>query len=313
MGSGSGFCPTQAILFCLLRVKNDRRFASARAGEGKYRGSGPGAQVRPPRGDRLVPLSKTLLDLLRVYYRAVRPKDWPFPGRYGQHLSKRVIEHACLRARRGAGLKPGFTVHTLRHAFATHLLDAGTNLRTIQRAPRSCEHLVHSNLHSPLHSDRVAGRSIEDAHGDRDLWFKETAGSPWLYSATPVFNFWRHSVESALPSPKSDRVYRKPPSPRRRLEARDSAVPHRSRVPSECDRLAARDPRCEKIRRPRSGPWSRNRSGHGCGNREYGAMARPRHSYRHDGRAGSISKEVAARNPQLISGVSRTTAHQEPT
>ena len=80
--------------------------------------------------DRIVPLSKTLLELLRTYFRAVRPRDWLFPGRYGQHLSVRVVQHACKRARHTAGVK--LTVHGLRHAFATHLLDGGTDLRTIQ-------------------------------------------------------------------------------------------------------------------------------------------------------------------------------------
>jgi integrase/recombinase XerD len=88
--------------------------------------------VRQGKGnkDRLVPLSKTLLELLRTYFRAVRPTEWLFPGRYGQHLSIRVVQHVCQRARRAVGIK--LTVHGLRHAFATHLLDAGTDLRTIQ-------------------------------------------------------------------------------------------------------------------------------------------------------------------------------------
>ncbi len=84
------------------------------------------------RKDRVVPLSKTLLERLRVYYRAVRPQNWLFPGRYGQHLSVRVAQHALKRARRVSGMKRPMTVHTLRHGFATHLLEAGTNLRTLQ-------------------------------------------------------------------------------------------------------------------------------------------------------------------------------------
>ena len=84
------------------------------------------------RKDRVVPLSKTLLELLRAYYRAVHPRDWLFPGRYGRHLSVRVAQHALERARRTSGVKRRMTVHTLRHGFATHLLEAGTNLRTLQ-------------------------------------------------------------------------------------------------------------------------------------------------------------------------------------
>jgi site-specific recombinase XerD len=84
------------------------------------------------RKDRMVPLSKTLLDYLRVYWKAVRPSGWLFPGRYGHHLSARVVQTACLAARRRIGMRHPLTVHSLRHAFATHLFEAGTNLRSIQ-------------------------------------------------------------------------------------------------------------------------------------------------------------------------------------
>ena len=80
--------------------------------------------------DRMVPLSTKLLQLYRVYYRAVRPKDWLFPGRYGKHLSRRVAQTVCHRVSRATGVE--MKVHGLRHAFATHLLEAGTDLRTIQ-------------------------------------------------------------------------------------------------------------------------------------------------------------------------------------
>ena len=82
------------------------------------------------RKDRMVPLSTKLLELYRTYYRAVRPTEWLFPGRYGKHLSKRVVGTVCLRVSRATGVK--LTVHGLRHAFATHLLEGGTDLRTIQ-------------------------------------------------------------------------------------------------------------------------------------------------------------------------------------
>jgi site-specific recombinase XerD len=80
--------------------------------------------------DRMVPLSTKLLELYRTYYRAVRPKDWLFPGRYGNHLNRRVVQTVCRRISRLTGVE--MKVHTLRHAFATHLLEAGTDLRTIQ-------------------------------------------------------------------------------------------------------------------------------------------------------------------------------------
>jgi len=105
--------------------------------------------------DRIVPLSTTLLELLRVYYKAVRPQDWLFPGRYGQHLSTRVIDTVCLRVRRELGIKTKLTVHTLRHAFATHLLDAGTNLRTIQMI------LGHSSIQSTAVYTHVSTKTLE--------------------------------------------------------------------------------------------------------------------------------------------------------
>ena len=104
--------------------------------------------------DRMVPLSKTLLELLRTYCRAVRPKDWLFPGRYGKHLSTRAVQHASLRARRAAGIKTKFTTHGLRHSFATHLLDNGTNLRTIQLI------LGHASIRSTAVYTHVSTREI---------------------------------------------------------------------------------------------------------------------------------------------------------
>jgi site-specific recombinase XerD len=106
------------------------------------------------RKDRVVPLSKTLLELLRVYWRTVRPRDWLFPGRYGQHLSVRVAQHALTRARRVSGVKRPMTVHTLRHGFATHLLEAGTNLRTLQLL------LGHASLRSTSVYTHVSTREL---------------------------------------------------------------------------------------------------------------------------------------------------------
>src|SRR5206468_10067027 len=104
--------------------------------------------------DRIVPLSKTLLEFLRVYWKALRPRDWLFPGRYGQPLHIRALQHACLRARRKSGLKQKVTVHSLRHSFATHLLDHGTNLRTIQLL------LGHSSLRSTAIYTHVSTKEL---------------------------------------------------------------------------------------------------------------------------------------------------------
>jgi len=85
------------------------------------------------RKDRNVMLSPKLLGLLRSYWKAERPKVWLFPGDLpSQPISTRAVAKACLKARRRSGISKRITPHSLRHAFAVHLLEAGTNLRTIQ-------------------------------------------------------------------------------------------------------------------------------------------------------------------------------------
>ena len=90
------------------------------------------------RKDRDVLLSPTLLDELRRHWRRLRrkPSVWLFPGKSSptsdHPITPKVIYHACKRAAQRAGLPNGVHPHTLRHCFATHLLEAGADLRTIQ-------------------------------------------------------------------------------------------------------------------------------------------------------------------------------------
>src|SRR5260370_11206760 len=96
------------------------------------------------RKDRDVLLSPKLLDELRQHWHRLRrkPSEWLFPGKRGHAsdgpITPKVIYHACKQAARRAGLPNGVHPHTLRHCFATHLLEAGADLRTIQML------LVHS-------------------------------------------------------------------------------------------------------------------------------------------------------------------------
>ena len=85
------------------------------------------------RKDRYVMLSARLLETLRSYWRAVRPTDWLFEGDIpGRPLDSSSVEIACQKARRLSRITKPITPHSLRHAFAVHLLEAGTDIRTIQ-------------------------------------------------------------------------------------------------------------------------------------------------------------------------------------
>ena len=87
--------------------------------------------------DRYVPLSTTLLATLRAYYRWMRPKTWLFPGtvagwRADKPITPKVLWDACVVAAERAGLRTRVSPHLLRHSYATHLLESGADLRTIQ-------------------------------------------------------------------------------------------------------------------------------------------------------------------------------------
>jgi site-specific recombinase XerD len=83
--------------------------------------------------DRYTLLSKKLLDELRLYWKVYRPAYWLFPQREGnKHISIDTAQKAYYRAVAQSGIKRKGGIHCLRHSFATHLLEAGTNLKQIQ-------------------------------------------------------------------------------------------------------------------------------------------------------------------------------------
>lgn len=115
------------------------------------------------RHDRLVPLSARMLDALRAYWRARRPAGpWLFPGKTpGAPLTRAAVNMVLRKAAARAGLTKRMHPHILRHAFATHMLELGTDLRTVQlllghRSIRSTTRYTHltearrRNLNNPL-------------------------------------------------------------------------------------------------------------------------------------------------------------------
>jgi integrase/recombinase XerD len=113
--------------------------------------------------DRYVMLSAQLIGILRTYWRLARPKDWLFPGRDpGNPIEVNVLHAACCSACAASGLTKRVTVHTLRHSFATHLLESGTDIRIIQVL------LGQSNLSSTARYTHVSSGLIRQTDSPLD-------------------------------------------------------------------------------------------------------------------------------------------------
>lgn len=84
------------------------------------------------KNDRIVMLSEKLLELLREYFKEYRPKIYLFEGQFGKKYSARSIQQIFNNAVKKTKIKKKVTVHSLRHSFASHLLDSGTDIRFIQ-------------------------------------------------------------------------------------------------------------------------------------------------------------------------------------
>jgi site-specific recombinase XerD len=115
--------------------------------------------------DRFVPLPERVLFMLRRYYAASRPKGPElFPGKEpGQPISADAVRHHLHAAARKAGLQKRVTPHVLRHTFATHLLELGTDIRVIQML------LGHTSITTTLRYARVTPNHVARVQSPIDV------------------------------------------------------------------------------------------------------------------------------------------------
>jgi len=142
MAYGGGLRAAEVISLKVCDIDSKRMIIRVEQGKG--------------RKDRNVMLSASLLELLRAWWRAARPQGWLFPGRNPvQPMTTRQLNRACHAAAQAAGVEKNVFLHTLRHSFATHLLEQNTDIRVIQVL------LGHAKLENTALYTRVATKTIQ--------------------------------------------------------------------------------------------------------------------------------------------------------
>ena len=132
----AGLRVSEIIDLKIIDIDSERMVINIRSGKGKK--------------DRIVMLSPVLLAILRIYYLQYRPKKFLFEGQGGGQYSKRSINNFISLAKERSRIKKDGSTHALRHSFATHLMEAGTNLRLIQ------ELLGHADIKTTLRYTHVS-------------------------------------------------------------------------------------------------------------------------------------------------------------
>jgi len=142
--------------------------------------------------DRYTLLSADLLDMLQFYVRAFHPKGgWIFNGKQkGKPWSEKGAQHAIVEARRRAGLPEYVTAHTLRHCFATHLLQAGTDLVTIQK----------------LMGHKYLKTTVKYIHLDNEHFVKITNPAERINAWEKIIASHNSSKQQAVPTLKVERL-----------------------------------------------------------------------------------------------------------
>ena len=150
---GAGLRVSEVVALRVSDIDSQRMLIRVRQGKGKK--------------DRYAMLSPRLLEVLRAWWRATHrsaragnasPEDWLFPGwRKGRHMNTESLQTACRESAQLSGFCKLVTVHTLRHSFATHMLENGTDLRVIQAL------LGHSRIDTTARYAAVSPNAIAKA------------------------------------------------------------------------------------------------------------------------------------------------------
>ena len=144
-----GLRRSELLNLTLKDVLSDRNLLFIRQSKGKK--------------DRVVPIGDKLIDMLRNYYKAYKPKKWLFEGQYaGYQYSERSLQLVLKQALQKAGNQKPVSLHWLRHSYATHLLESGTDLRYIQ------ELLGHSSSKTTEIYTHVTTKSLQQIRSPFD-------------------------------------------------------------------------------------------------------------------------------------------------
>jgi site-specific recombinase XerD len=148
--SGGGLRVSEVVQLQLLDIHAERLLLRVNQGKGHK--------------DRYTLLSPRLLEELRAYWRQYRPRHWLFPGADGQSpLTVSTAQKYFQRAKARAGIQHGSGIHSLRHSFATHLMEAGVPLPVIQRL------LGHSSLSTTAKYLHVTSQHLQGLQSPLEL------------------------------------------------------------------------------------------------------------------------------------------------
>jgi len=189
--------------------------------------------------DRYVMLSPVLLQMLRHWWVAARPVTYLFPGRHGGPIRVTSIQDACKEAQEQAGIDKRVTPHTLRHSFATHLLEAGTDLRVIQEllghsSPKTTAIYTHvstkliSQTKSPLDALHPGGEGMK-----LPKILPAAGAQPPAASATKAESISRGGSANALPPSVPPQPQEPKAAPTTALPKAETAKPKKALKPKE--------------------------------------------------------------------------------